>query len=407
MRGKYTRFFAIVGGLGAWALFCLWLLDVPLLPSSLVSGVIHAISVQFPRVATPYGELEIVTARSGNGLSVDIACAPCSVSHEKIAPTPLTIAQVQLHGFYESFHFKGLLRAPEVLVNLDTSWHDHEASGVFALPTTEIRNIYNILRSVIPEAATATIAGTISGKGSFTWPGLQVSFRPTVQGFTVDGLISPLDYTSGQFTYNIKDSHGKDSVRKSGEGTTDWVPLKQMGALLRDAVIASEDGAFYSHSGYDISSMFAASVDNLKARSIKRGGSTLSQQLAKNLFLGRERTYVRKLRELLYAVELDREVGKRRVLELYLNVVEWGPEIFGAKQAAAVYFNKTPQQLQAREAAWLASILRSPTTDYERQFLKNSPRPWRANLVLRRMKSLSENERQAALSSPMVFAARK
>jgi len=127
-----------------------------------------------------------------------------------------------------------------------------------------------------------------------------------------------------------------------------------------------------------------------------RGGSTLTPQLAKNLFLDGTRTYARKARELLYAVEMERELGKQRILELYLNVVEWGPGIYGARRAADAYFLKSPAGLLPEEAAWLASILPSPRSGWTDQYLRDRPNLGRVGQILDQMADLDPDARAAA-----------
>src|SRR5262249_54768926 len=124
-----------------------------------------------------------------------------------------------------------------------------------------------------------------------------------------------------------------------------------------------------------------------------RGASTLTQQLARMLYTGGERTAIRKLRELLYAVEMERTLGKQRILELYLNSVDWGPGLCGARLAAHTYFGKAPSKLSALEAAWLAASLHQPQRAYEREFLTGHPDLVRAHGVLAQMRSVPTLER--------------
>src|SRR6185295_1953857 len=122
---------------------------------------------------------------------------------------------------------------------------------------------------------------------------------------------------------------------------------------LSRAVIAAEDQRFYDHPGYDLTELQASYVRNEQAQRIERGGSTLSQQVAKLLVTGDERSPVRKLRELLYAVEMERTLGKARILRLYLDNAPWGTRVCGAEAAAAHYFGSRAHELKPAEAAWL------------------------------------------------------
>ncbi|HEY6262904.1 MAG TPA: monofunctional biosynthetic peptidoglycan transglycosylase [Nitrospiraceae bacterium] len=139
-----------------------------------------------------------------------------------------------------------------------------------------------------------------------------------------------------------------------------WVPLSRISPSLRLAVVASEDSSFYIHDGFDWDGIKAAAKYNLEAGEFKRGGSTITQQLAKNLYLSPERSLFRKAREALITRSLEQHLTKERILELYLNVAEWGQGIYGAEAAARHHFQKAARDLTTDEAAWLAAILPSP-----------------------------------------------
>jgi len=139
-----------------------------------------------------------------------------------------------------------------------------------------------------------------------------------------------------------------------------WVPLSHISPHLRHAVVAAEDASFFSHEGFDWEGIKEAAKYNLEAGELKRGGSTITQQLAKNLYLSSERSLFRKAREALITRSLEQHLTKKRILELYLNVAEWGQSIYGAEAAARHHFGKSSSDLNADEAAWLAAILPFP-----------------------------------------------
>lgn len=145
-----------------------------------------------------------------------------------------------------------------------------------------------------------------------------------------------------------------------------WVPLERISPWLRQAVVASEDDRFYSHHGFDVELLWQAALRNWKKGRLAAGGSTISQQLAKNLWFSPERSLLRKIKEAIMTARLEIWLDKERILELYLNVVEWGQGIFGAEAAARHYFGKPAAALSKREAAQLAVMLPAP--------LKRSPR---------------------------------
>ena len=136
-----------------------------------------------------------------------------------------------------------------------------------------------------------------------------------------------------------------------------WTPLSRISPNLQRAVIAAEDASFYEHEGFDWQAIRQALIKDFRQGTLATGGSTITQQLAKNLYLSPEKTLLRKAREALIARELEHQLGKRRILELYLNVVEWGRGIYGAEAAARHHFGKSSRELTPEEAALLAAIL--------------------------------------------------
>lgn len=140
-----------------------------------------------------------------------------------------------------------------------------------------------------------------------------------------------------------------------------FVPFDDMSPLLRQAIVAVEDGRFYEHSGFDIESIARASLVNLQYGSIEEGASTITQQLAKNLFLSAEQSFDRKAEELLLALSLEANYDKDEILELYLNTIYFGSGYYGIKPAAEGYFAKEPADLSLAEAAMLAGVPNAPS----------------------------------------------
>jgi monofunctional biosynthetic peptidoglycan transglycosylase len=140
----------------------------------------------------------------------------------------------------------------------------------------------------------------------------------------------------------------------------DWTPLSRMSPFVPQAVILAEDIRFFRHAGLDFRSLWAALKVNWKSGKVVWGGSTLTQQLAKNLYLGSEKTAGRKLREIAVTLKLERRLPKERILEIYLNVAQWGPNLYGITNASRHFFGKTPAELGPLEASYLASILPNP-----------------------------------------------
>ncbi len=139
-----------------------------------------------------------------------------------------------------------------------------------------------------------------------------------------------------------------------------YVPLNRIATVVQQAVLVSEDSSFFNHNGFDWYEIQNSLNKNLSEKAFARGGSTITQQLAKNVFLNKDKTIARKLREALLTYELEKNFTKLEILEKYLNVVEFGPNIYGIKAAAQYYFKKSPAELHLLDAAFLAMLLPNP-----------------------------------------------
>jgi monofunctional biosynthetic peptidoglycan transglycosylase len=139
-----------------------------------------------------------------------------------------------------------------------------------------------------------------------------------------------------------------------------WIPLARLPQYLLDAVVVEEDGTFYSHHGFDWYEVGQSMEKNLHTRRLSRGGSTITQQLAKNLYLSTSKDPIRKLKEAIITLLLEHYLTKNRILELYLNEIEWGPGIFGIESAARTYFHTSAANLTPEQAMRLAAVIPSP-----------------------------------------------
>jgi hypothetical protein len=147
-----------------------------------------------------------------------------------------------------------------------------------------------------------------------------------------------------------------------GPENPDFTPLNNISHFLQYAVLTSEDPSFFYHRGFIADAFRESMIENIKQKRFVRGGSTISMQLVKNVFLSREKTISRKLHEMLivWLIENKHLVSKERMFEIYLNAIEWGPDIYGIKEAAQFYFNKKPAQLNLAESIFLAGIIPRP-----------------------------------------------
>jgi monofunctional biosynthetic peptidoglycan transglycosylase len=177
-----------------------------------------------------------------------------------------------------------------------------------------------------------------------------------------------------------------------------WVSYGAISENLKRAVILSEDAAFFSHGGVDLFELKEAIKKDWERRRFTRGASTITMQLARNLYLSPVRSPFRKLREIMIAFRLERALTKRRIFEIYLNVVEWGPGVYGAGAASHHYFSKPAAALSPLEAATLAALLPSPRKPSPRATLR------RRNIILQRMAntgSMSDEDFERARKVPL------
>lgn len=175
-----------------------------------------------------------------------------------------------------------------------------------------------------------------------------------------------------------------------------WRKLAHMSPYLRHAVVAAEDGKFWDHEGVDWEAMEIVAKEAWETKSMKRGGSTITQQLAKNLYLSPSKNPVRKLRELFIARRLESTLSKERILELYLNIAEWGDGVFGAEAAARRWFGVSASDLSPLQAARLAVALPNP---FQRSAMNHAA--WLERKVARLLRSM----RRARLLSDAELAA--
>ena len=222
------------------------------------------------------------------------------------------------------------------------------------------------------------------------WIGVSLLFLPSV---------APLANPRTSVVITVKDWNRKDHPFVLGPRNRFWTPVSAVPACLKKAVIAAEDANFYAHEGVDYEAIKEAIKTDLQKGKFVRGGSTITQQVAKNVFLSREKTISRKIKELVLARRLDDKLSKSRILELYLNVVELGPMVYGVGRASQYYFGKPPSALSVRESAFLASMLPGPKMYDPYRKLNRVVR--RSDRILRRMfaaKMITGEEYKGALA---------
>lgn len=202
-------------------------------------------------------------------------------------------------------------------------------------------------------------------------------------------------------TIQVKDWKGNYHPFVVGPKNPRWTSSNGIAPEMKWAVILAEDSNFYKHEGFDVKAIKQAIKYDLEKKSFARGASTITQQTAKNLYLSREKTITRKLKEIYLAWRMEQELTKGRIIELYLNVVELGPMVHGIGHGARYYFSKSAAELTPRECAFLAAMLPGPRVAYNPY--KNINRVVkRSDMILKLMRQhavISEEEYQAAMAS--------
>ena len=171
-----------------------------------------------------------------------------------------------------------------------------------------------------------------------------------------------LNKLNGEFVYRAIIKNVLQRPVLVGAANPDYTPLNQISPYLRKCVLTTEDPSFFSHRGFITEAFKQSIIKNIKTKKFSRGGSTISMQLIKNVFLTREKTISRKMEEILlvYILENNRIASKERMLEVYFNIIEWGPNVYGIGEASRFYFQKNPSDLTLNECLFLATIIPSP-----------------------------------------------
>jgi monofunctional biosynthetic peptidoglycan transglycosylase len=198
------------------------------------------------------------------------------------------------------------------------------------------------------------------------------------------------------------DGGGRGPELRVGPQSPDFVPVAELPEHVVRAVTTSEDAGFFGHPGFELEEVKNAIAQGVRRGRLVRGGSTISQQVAKNLFLDGERTFARKVREAVATVGLEATLPKRRILEIYLNVAEWGPGVWGIGPAAHHWFGKDARALTPKEAAVLAAVIPNPVRYHEQLFARGELTEAWENRVRGLLFTMAE---QGALSEPELFGA--
>ena len=284
----------------------------------------------------------------------------------------------------------------------------------FSLPKTDaMRIVRSIPVGLVPQLAGVQMVGSFGLEAKVDLDTadlntLSYDLAPEPVGLAVTsmGHFVDLQKLSGSFRHTVRERDGAVSTFRVGPGAPNWTPLGQVTRYLPLALTTTEDGRFFQHDGFSPTQIRRSIIANLEKGYFYRGASTISQQLVKNLYLTRDKTLSRKLQEVFITWQMEQTVPKERILELYLNVIEWGPNLYGIKNAAQHYFGKKPAELSLLDTAFLVSIIPNPRRFYS-QFERGEVTPrWRARIgriveAMAERGKVSEGEaRRAAPYSP-------
>lgn len=285
----------------------------------------------------------------------------------------------------------------------------------FQVPANGCEAIFeSIPTALLPTLRGAHLTGTLAGEGHLEFDTRRLddlSMNYTVDDrcrmVDVPAELDPERFTK-PFVYRAYTPEGKLTEETTGPDTDNWTSLDNISPFMQVAILTTEDGAFRHHRGFNPLAIRNALIADLKARHFARGASTITMQLAKNLFLSRDKTLSRKLEELILTDYLEQAFTKDEMMELYLNVIEFGPNVYGITAAAEHYFGRRPDELNLAECMFLASILPKPVRYhylYERGELPDSwLRGVRARMTIaQRTGKISEIELAEGLTEEVVF----
>jgi hypothetical protein len=323
----------------------------------------------------------LVLSADGKTLSVDgeskvhsLSIRSAALSDEPVAGLELA---VRLKGDFDLDGTRARIAEGEVDLgairvlargDYERTGDGHHARGNFELPLTGCQSMLDATpKGLVPKLQGMRLAGSYGLRGR-----LDVDTAHLDRGFLLDwdaantcriveapGPIS-VEHFRRPFSRTAYDPEGRPVNLETGPGTADWVPRTAISKFMETAVLTTEDGAFLRHHGFDHEAIRNSIRENLRQRRFVRGASTISMQLAKNLYLDRGKNLSRKLQEAVLTMYLEQELTKDQLLELYFNVVEFGPMVYGVGSAARSYFSTTARDLSLGQALYLSSIMPNP-----------------------------------------------
>jgi hypothetical protein len=329
--------------------------------------------------ATLTGKSHAELAGDGSALTfdMDLSTRGLSIREPRLASDVVRGVDMQLRA-RGALDDQGELRLDDLgatfgVLHLDASGMldqkpDHVAAAFrFELPSASCQALLDSMPTALLPALQGTrMSGTFGARGRFAFDTRKLQDLDLGYDIQDQCRITQVppelaqERFSEPFSHRIYLPDGTVSDMTTGPDTPNWTPLDQISPYMQIAVLTTEDGAFPRHHGFNHAAIRASIIANLEARRFVRGASTITMQLAKNLFLSRDKTLARKLEEVVLTDYMEQAFSKDEIMELYLNVIEFGPAVYGITQAAEYYFGRAPSELDLAECYFLASLLPSP-----------------------------------------------
>jgi hypothetical protein len=377
--------------------------------------------------ATVAGRAKAVLAGDGTALTFDgdWATRGLSIENGRLASDVVRDLDLEIRA-RGALTAPGDLRLDDVNVNLGAihlgasgvldQGPDHVVAAFrFEVPIAACQSLLDsVPTALLPGLQGTSIAGTFAARGRFAFD--TRALEDLELGYEIDDRCRVVEVPpplarerfKQPFTHKIYLPDGSIGTRTTGPGTTSWTALDQISPYMQVAVLTTEDGAFPRHHGFNHASIRASIVANLKARRFVRGASTITMQLAKNLFLSRDKTLARKVQEVVLTDYLEQAFSKEELMEIYLNVIEFGPSVYGIAAAADHYFGRTPAELNLAESLFLSSLLPAPRRYAAMRDAGEVPEGWSRMLhalmqVAHRVGLITDAELAEAASETVVF----
>lgn len=358
--------------------------EVESLALDLLLPILPELPWSHPELARVAADVEVEANADGDvSLVGTVSLSDAALEHARIAPRPIQNIGFEVTGRATINALVGKVTIPEAEVRVgDATLGFHgsaEKNDEFwtlefdaTLPSTDCNEAIGAIPvDLLAETAGFSWVGRMSGdthlkidSRNFRELELDINIRDQCRFQTVPAA-ADIRRVQGAFLHRVVEPEGGAFEMMAGPGTANWVPIAAISPFLIQSVIGHEDGGFFRHNGFAVYAIRDALARNLREGRYVVGASTITMQLTKNLFLHREKTLARKVQEVLLTWWVETALTKEEILELYLNVIEYGPRVYGVVQASNYYFDRAPVELTAAEAAFFATILPSPKRYHE------------------------------------------